>query len=129
MRYAILDENNKVTNIAKSDKALHDNWIDGTGAKIGDTWDGEQFITPEPEPEPVKLDVLSVDRWTIPADGTTEAVATYTSNDPVKFIIDGQVVTVDPVEQVCTLEISADAAGPIPVQVKDKQFVIVAEDV
>ena len=74
----------------------------------------------------VLLDVLSVDTWQIEADSTAEAVATYTSNDTVNFVVDGVVVPVEPVDSVATLMISADAPGAIPVQVRAQQFTIIA---
>ena len=74
----------------------------------------------------VLLDVLSVDTWQIEADSTAEAVATYTSNDTVTFVVDGVVVPVEPVDSVATLMISADAPGAIPVQVRAQQFIIIA---
>jgi len=74
----------------------------------------------------VLLDVLSVDTWQIEADSTAEAVATYTSNDTVNFVVDGVVVPVEPVDSVATLMISADAPGAIPVQVRAQQFIIIA---
>jgi hypothetical protein len=83
MKYAILDENNKVINIAKSETALHDNWIDGTGAKIGDTWDGEKFVSPPKysslsEAHKGMCAQIEADRiartqympWTVPSSGT-----------------------------------------------------------
>ena len=88
-----------------------------------------EFTAPEPVPQPVTLDVLSVDTWQIDADSTAEAVATYTSSDTVNFVVDGVVVPVEPVDSVATLMISADAPGAIPVQVRAQQFVIIAVEV
>jgi hypothetical protein len=126
MKYAII-ENGKVTNIAVADTPLAENWIPANGAKIGDTWDGENFITPEPEPAPVALGVLKTDVWVIPADGATFATITFTSNDPVYFIVNDDPHLVIPVDQIATLEITADAPGSIRVEVQDKQLVITAE--
>ena len=50
MRYAVV-EKNIVVNIVKADTPLQDNWIEAKGANIGDTWNGEDFISPTP-PEP-----------------------------------------------------------------------------
>jgi len=125
-RYAVLNDGNVVINIALANAPINDRWIDATGAKIGDTWTGTEFVTPEPTPEPVELDTLSTDKWTIIADGQDEATVTYTSDDPVHFVADGEIYLVEPVEQVATLEISANAAGPILVQVQDKQLTIMA---
>jgi hypothetical protein len=47
MKYAILKDN-KVVNIAIANKPFNKDWIDATGAKIGDTWDGEKFVSPPP---------------------------------------------------------------------------------
>jgi len=82
----------------------------------------------EPAPIPA-LDVLEVDQWTIPADGVTYSVLTYTSDALVNFVVDGVVTPVQPVDYVATLEIAASAAGAIQVQVRDKQIAIVAEAV
>jgi len=49
MKYAILDAQNVVINIAVSNSPLKPNWIPGAGAKIGDIWDGAKFTTPLPE--------------------------------------------------------------------------------
>lgn len=50
--YAILSDG-KVANIvvAEAAIALENGWIDATGARIGDTWDGTSFVSP-----PVDLD-------------------------------------------------------------------------
>lgn len=128
MRYAIL-ENNIVVNVAEANAPFNENWIDATGAKIGDTWTGTEFITPEPEPEPVVLDVLATDTWTIPADSTTFATVTYTDDTTVYFSVNEAVHAVEPVEQTATLEITADVPGPIRVEVKDKQLIITALEV
>lgn len=47
MKFAII-ENGVVVNIAKSDSALDDNWIQSDSAKIGDLYDGDSF-TPKPK--------------------------------------------------------------------------------
>lgn len=77
----------------------------------------------------ITFDVLSTDTWTIPADGTTYATVTYTSKDTVYFSINEQSRAVDPIEYVATLEITADAPGPIRVEVKSKQLIITAIEV
>ena len=133
MKAAII-ENGKVTNVAKVDSedfAQSQGWIVSETARIGDSYDAEtgEFTAPEPVPQPVTLDVLSVDTWQIDADSTAEAVATYTSSDTVNFVVDGVVVPVEPVDSVATLMISADAPGAIPVQVRAQQFVIIAVEV
>jgi hypothetical protein len=44
----------------------------------------------------------------------------------VYFSVNETIHAVEPVEQVATLEITADAPGPIRVEVKTKQLIIVA---
>ena len=49
MRFAILDENNLVVNVAIGDTALADNWIASDTALIGDTYADGVFSAPEPD--------------------------------------------------------------------------------
>lgn len=49
MRFAILDENNVVANVAIGDTALADNWIASDTALIGDLYSDGAFFTPEPD--------------------------------------------------------------------------------
>jgi hypothetical protein len=129
-RYAIINDSNIVINIAVADGPLSDNWIPGECAKRGDTWDGENFITPEPEPEPVVLDILSTDTYNIPADGETFATVTYTSNNAeVVFSVDGDTYEVETVDQIATLEITADSPGSISITIFDKSLTIIATEV
>lgn len=72
---------------------------------------------------------LDVDRTTIPADGQTYVVASYLTWDTTHFVVDGQVVTVEPVDGYAELEIAADAPGPIRIEVATESAVIVAEEV
>ena len=81
---------------------------------------------PAPEPEP-ELYILSTDTWTIPADNATPATITYTTNDPAKFTINGEVYVLDPEDGSVIFEIVADNPGPIEIKVRDKQIVITAE--
>ena len=46
MRYAIV-QNGTVTNVVKSAEALAENWIQSESAGIGDTYENDQFTTPE----------------------------------------------------------------------------------
>lgn len=55
MKYAII-ENGIVVNIAVSNAPLAANWVDGSGAQIGDEYVGGEFVRPEvidPVPESV----------------------------------------------------------------------------
>ena len=127
MRYAII-ENNVVVNVAESEEPFTDEWILSDTANIGDTWDGLEFITP-PKINQTTLDILSTDVWTIPADSETVATVTYTDTDTVYFSVNETVHAVDPIDYVATLEITANAPGPIRVEVKDKQLIITAIEV
>ena len=49
MKFAII-ENGVVVNVAASEAALGDNWIESDTAQIGDTYENGEFITPEPDP-------------------------------------------------------------------------------
>jgi len=53
MKYAIV-ENGTVTNIAVADAPLSDNWIQSNTAKIGDAYNGTEFITPVPPEPPIE---------------------------------------------------------------------------
>ena len=50
MRYAIV-EGGVVVNVAASEQALEGNWIASETAAIGDLYDGEKFVRPEPAVE------------------------------------------------------------------------------
>ena len=55
MKYAII-ENGIVVNIAVANAPLDSNWVDGTGAQIGDEYVGGKFVRPAiivPVPESV----------------------------------------------------------------------------
>jgi hypothetical protein len=77
----------------------------------------------------ITFDTLSTDTWTIPADATTPATVTYTSEDTVYFSVNETSHAVEPVDYTATLEITADAPGPIRVEVKTKQLIITALEV
>lgn len=72
---------------------------------------------------------LQVNRYAIPADGQTRTVATYPTNTPVYFVVDGEPTLIEPDGWEATLELAADAPGAITVQVCDATFVVVAEEV
>jgi len=58
MRYAIV-KNRKVVNIAESDKALGNNWIQSDLAKIGDGYTNGTFNhKPNPAPAPRRRDIM-----------------------------------------------------------------------
>lgn len=81
------------------------------------------------QPPAVPTGELAVDRYTVPADATSYAVARYGATDRVLFVVNGVVHPVEPVGGVAELSIAADAPGVITVAVRDRQFVIVAEGV
>lgn len=58
VNYAII-EGGKVTNIVVADQTLatENGWIDATGARIGDTWNGASFVPP-PGPSVAQLRAL-----------------------------------------------------------------------
>ena len=97
--------------------------------KAGWMYDGTGFTAPDPVVEPVELGVLTVIKWAIAADSTDETVLTYTSDDAVQFVVDSVLYEVEPVGQVATLAISADAAGTINIYVQGQQVVIAAYEV
>jgi hypothetical protein len=53
MQYAII-KNNLVVNVALADKPLADNWIESETAAIGDRYENDQFIKPEPVVDPLE---------------------------------------------------------------------------
>jgi hypothetical protein len=59
MRYAVI-ENGAVKNIVVADEqtATNNGWINATGAKIGDAWDGQNFTSP-PAPAPTVSNVIT----------------------------------------------------------------------
>jgi len=83
----------------------------------------EAHINPEPV---LQLDVFSIDKREIVADGADQAVLTYTSESDVAFIVDGEVYIVSPVDSVATLEVSADGPGAILYSVRGNQDAIIA---
>lgn len=94
-----------------------------------DVFDGETWVTPAIEASPPALGNILTDRWSIPADNTTVATVTYTADDTVYFVVNDTVHTIEPVDYVAALEITADAPGPIRIEVRDKQITIVATEV
>jgi hypothetical protein len=49
IRFAIIDENNVVVNVAVGDEPLADNWVVSDTAQIGDVHADGAFSTPEPD--------------------------------------------------------------------------------
>ena len=73
----------------------------------------------------VTLGVLAVDTHTIPADSTTVATVTYTSKDPVTFIVDGEAIEKIPNDvYTATLTVAADAPGHIEVRIPGVERVV-----
>lgn len=128
MVYAIIKKGIVVDRVV-SESALKQNWVNGTGLNIGDTWNGIEFIPPEVEPVIPAFDVISTDKWSIPADGVAFATASFTSDVDVFFVVNGDIYTVSPIDFVATIEITADNPGPVVVAVKNKQIVIAAMEV
>ena len=131
MNYAIV-ENGIVVNIvvATADFAASQGWIEiQNEARIGWIYEDGQFSQPPCLPGTIELDILSTDVWTIPANSETVATVTYTDTDTVYFSVNETVHAVEPVEQIATLEITANAPGPIRVEVKAKQLIITAIEV
>jgi len=95
----------------------------------GWTYEGEAFNPHDSPATQVIMDILSTDLWAIPADGQTYATVTYTSEENVYFAVNDTIHTITPIDSVATLEITADAPGPIKVQVKYQQLIIAAEEV
>ena len=130
MRYAII-ENDVVKNIVVSepDFAESKGWVEATaGAVIGGTYIDGIFTKPPTTISQEGLNILSTDKWIIHADGIEYATVTFTSDeDLVYFVVEGtSVYEVEPIDYIATLEITADAPGPIRVDVKNKQLILTA---
>ena len=131
MRYAII-ENGIVKNIAiaSPELAASKGWRSITDDVAIGWWYEDGEFSPAPEaPVEIELDVLSTDTWTILADGSNYATVTYTDQETVYFSINETVHAIEPIDYVATLEITADAPGPIRVEVKSKQLIITAIEV
>lgn len=131
IRCAVID-NGIVKNIAiaKESFATKMGWMPVVdGAQIGWGYKDGAFIEPPKTDTPVELDVLSTDLWAIPSDGVTYATVTYTSDTDVYFVVNDIIHTISPENSIATLEITADASGPIKVQVKSQQLIITAIEV
>lgn len=91
--------------------------LSGNSWKIVDTFQ-------EPLPEPGKF---FVSRWEIPDDGSVASIITFTSRNPVSFIVNDEEYSVMPESGIATLEVFADAVGPIRIEVRDISVIIVAK--
>lgn len=82
MRYAILNNDNVVVNIALSEAPLADNWIASETAAIGDIYEDGQFIKP-PAPPPQVPDSCTAlaGMLALDAAGMSDAYETW-ANDP-----------------------------------------------
>lgn len=116
-------------------QALPDDWEGGWYVYDGE-WVLTQFGSDQKAAneaqdlfDSIVFDTLSSDTWTIPADGITHATVTYTAQETVYFSVNETVHAVEPIDYIATLEITADAPGPIRVEVKDKQLIITAIEV
>jgi hypothetical protein len=82
MRFAILNEDNVVVNVAISDEALEANWIASDTALMGDIYADGVFSTPEPDAE-AQWGVVRAERnlklaqcdWTQLSDAPVDAAA------------------------------------------------------
>jgi hypothetical protein len=92
-------ENGKVINVALSETALADNWIQSDEAQIGWGYDGSNFIAPpeppEPAPTPEELAVevrtqrdrlLAASDWTQVADAPVDQAAWATYRQALRDI-------------------------------------------
>jgi len=77
----------------------------------------------------IKLNVLNVTKWAISANNIDETEISYTTNDAVSFVVDNKLFEINPINQVATLRISADAAGQIVVQIEGRVITIAAYEV
>jgi len=108
-----------------------DTWIvDDVAGEYRQEWTVTDKTLAELQAE-VTLNVLSVNRWTIPADNETPVTINYTATDTVHFVVDGTIYPVEPDDLYkATLEITAPEPGPIRVEVRDKAAVVItAEEV
>ncbi len=95
MRFAII-ENGVVVNVAASETALADNWIESDAAQIGDVYDGEAFTPGQPDPAQVQASIVQATQQrlddfarTRSYDGILSA-CTYATSTVPKFATEGQ---------------------------------------
>ena len=129
MKAHVIEDGMVVNTIVVDSLDIRPNLVEATEGGIGWSYADGVFAPPDTIPIPVAMDVLKTDTWTIPADGTTFATVAYTDDTTVYFSVNETTHAVEPVEQIATLEITADAPGPIRVEVKTKQLIITALEV
>lgn len=129
MRYSII-ENSKVVNIAEADPdfAAASGWTENTGEGIGWILQGDGSFE-RPDPPPVKLGLLEIDKDRVTADATDAATVTLQSPEAVIFVVDDQVITVETVDNVAALEVTATAPGPILISAGKQSVMLVALEV
>jgi hypothetical protein len=95
MRFAIIDENNVVSNVAIGDTALADNWVATDTALIGDIYADGVFSTPEPDAAAQWVVVraernalLAACDWTQLPDASADAAAWVTYRQALRDITD-----------------------------------------
>jgi len=105
--------------------------VDNLDTKPGPGWTyaGEIFAPLVSAAPPVVLGVLTHDKWAIAADDVEIVTLTYTADEAVCFVVNDEINVVEPVDSVATLEISADAVGPIRVEVRGQRLVLAATEV
>lgn len=91
--------------------------------------EAEQEVYPDHAP----IGTLQTDKWSITADSTDEALVAYATNEEsVQFVVDDDVYNVDAEQRFngkfAILEISADAPGPIRVEVRGQGITIAATE-
>jgi hypothetical protein len=110
-------------------------------AEISTIWNGTEGVLTvhrsDADPAIVQkvadeLPILTTDRSTIPADGTTAAVVTYNApaaTGSVTFDVNGATATEQLVDGTAAIEVTATAAGPITVACEGLTATIQAEEV
>ena len=91
--------------------------------------EAEQEVYPDHAP----IGTLQTDKWSSVADSTDEALVAYATNEEsVQFVVDDDVYNVDAEQRFngkfAILEISADATGPIRVEVRGQGITIAATE-
>ena len=93
IRFAIINENNVVVNVAIGDTALADNWIANDTALMGDVYADGVFSTPEPDANAQWAAVraernakLAQCDWTQLPDAPVEAAAWATDRQELRDI-------------------------------------------